>query len=65
MELGSGMASTTSGENGEDWGACTCVSVACALAIAAKSKIGGLPESKALVSICESVSATTLSDSCT
>ena len=59
------MASTTSGEDGEDWSARTCGSVACALAIAVKSKTGGLPESKALVSLRESVSATTLSNPCT
>ena len=36
MELGNGIASTTSGE---DWSARICGSVACVLAIAAKSKL--------------------------
>ena len=44
------------------WGGLeSCGSVACVLAIAAKSTVGGWPESSALVSIRESASATSLS----
>ena len=53
--------STTTVNDGEDSSAWICGSVACDLAIAAKSTIGGVPEIKALASIHESVSATTLS----
>ena len=61
LTLASGIASTTSVEDGEDWIARICGSVACVLAIAATSTVVGWPESSALVSIRESASATTLS----
>ena len=41
LELAGGTASTTSVDDGEDWRAQICGSVACVLAIAAKSTVGG------------------------
>ena len=61
-ESGRETGSTTSVDAGEDCNARICLSVAYDLAIAAKSMVGGAPEIKALVSIRESVSVTTLSN---
>ena len=61
VELGSGIDSTTSGDDGagcRDW---ICKSAAWALAIAAKSKTGGWLLIRALVSMHKRASATTLS----
>ena len=51
LELASKTTSTISVEDVEDWRAQICGSMACVLAIATKSKVGGCPEIRALVSI--------------
>ena len=62
LELASGIAFTTNGEDGDDCSARILGAVDWALAIAAKSMTGGGPESRAFVSMRESASATTLSE---
>ena len=61
VELGSGIDSTTSEDNGADCRDQICESVAWALGIAAKSKTGSWLLSRALVLMRERPSATTLS----
>ena len=62
LELGRGIASTVREVEGDDWRARTCGLVAWACEMAAKSTVGGLPEMRALISIRDSASATTLSN---
>ena len=61
VELGSGIDSTTSGDDGADCRDRICESSACALAIATKSKAGGWLLSRAFVLMRERASATMLS----
>ena len=61
VELARGSGLTTKGEIGEDSSACSWRFDFWSLAIAMKSRTGGCPDSKALDSMCDSASATTLS----
>ena len=65
MEFASGIAFTTRVVDDEDCRDRMYESVDCVAAIAAKSTIGGFPVSRALLSMRESASATTLSIPCT
>ena len=55
-----GIGSTLSEEDGEDWSARICRSIAWGLAMAEKLITGGCPETRALVSMRDRASATGL-----